>query len=213
MAEPALSEAEPAAATAADSAPTAPAPRRARPSRLRRLARWTERCLAILGVLFGVYHAGFEVTEVVSPSMKPTFSGSGPGEADNDWLLVERISHRFSRPPRWSILQFQTEDGLRVAKRVAGYPGEELTVVARQLRVDGTLLPDAPPVQYLAAGKLRPRRGEQTTYTVEGPGLFVLGDNSLDSWDSRFVGEIKPERWRGRAVAVLWPPSRWSWLW
>jgi len=195
----------------APAAPAAPAP--ARPSRLRRLARWTERCLAIVGLLFLVYHMGFEVTEIVSPSMKPTFTGEGPGHPDNDWVLVERISHRFVEPPRWSILQFQTKEGLRVAKRVAGFPGEELRVVARQLQVDGELLPDAPPAQYLRAGRLRPRRNTDTAYEVTGPGLFVLGDNSLDSWDSRFVGEIEPERWRGRAVAVVWPPSRWSWLW
>ncbi len=46
-----------------------------------------------------------------------------------------------------------------------------------------------------------------------GPGeLFLLGDNSSQSIDSRTYGAVSAERVVGRPVAVVWPPSRWRML-
>lgn len=42
--------------------------------------------------------------------------------------------------------------------------------------------------------------------------LFVLGDNTADSIDGRRFGPLREEDVVGRAVAVVWPPSRWRWL-
>jgi len=48
---------------------------------------------------------------------------------------------------------------------------------------------------------------------VLAPGeLFLLGDNSSESLDSREWGPAR-ESWRvGTPLAVVWPPSRWRWL-
>lgn len=44
-----------------------------------------------------------------------------------------------------------------------------------------------------------------------GPGeVFLLGDNTLDSTDSRFFGPIRMEDLTGRPVAVVWPPAEWT---
>lgn len=48
---------------------------------------------------------------------------------------------------------------------------------------------------------------------VLAPGeLFVLGDNSGDSLDSREWGPAHLRWLIGRPVAVVWPPSSWRWL-
>lgn len=40
------------------------------------------------------------------------------------------------------------------------------------------------------------------------PGLWVVGDNLLDSIDSRRFGALPRERIRGRVVYRYWPPER-----
>lgn len=46
-----------------------------------------------------------------------------------------------------------------------------------------------------------------------GPGeVFLLGDNTLDSIDSRFFGPVRLSDLTGRPVAVVWPPARWRQL-
>jgi len=187
-----------------------PLPRRR--FRLRRLLRATERCLAVIGAVLLVYQLGFDLAEVTSGSMAPTLATTDAGAAQNDWILSERLTTRFAPPPRLSLIQFQNEDGVKVVKRVVAYPGERVSVEDRGLRVDGAPVPGAA-VRYVPAGKLRPTSSGPRSYDVPEQSVFVLGDNSPDSWDSRFFGGLERRRWRGRVVAVVWPPSRWSWLW
>ena len=178
----------------------------------RRLAGRAERAFAICGVFFLLFHAGFSVSEITSESMEPTLQGTA-GEPDNDWILYETISTRFAPPPRDKLIVFTAEDGLRVAKRVVGFPGERLRIVDGALEVDGVRRELGDGARYLRAGRLRPRRDIDGTCEVAPDSVFVLGDNSKDSWDSRFFGDLERTAGEGRVVGEVWPPSRWSWLW
>ena len=40
--------------------------------------------------------------------------------------------------------------------------------------------------------------------------VFLLGDNTLDSTDSRFFGPIRLSDLTGRPIAVVWPPAEWT---
>jgi signal peptidase I len=74
----------------------------------------------------------------------------------------------------------------RIYSQVSGYSGYQ----------DHTLDPD---------GRRIPAR--YTEYHVEQDDLFVLGDNSLHSYDGRFWGGFPRRALVGRAVTVYWPFS------
>lgn len=174
----------------------------------RRLLRWGEHFLAAAGALFIIYHVGFDLTVMTSPSMAPTLRGTGV--KDGDWVLSERVSYWFRRPRRWEVVAFHSNDGVPVMKRVAGLPGEEVSLRDGRVRINGSLVPypaELERIKYVPDGMLCRGRAARC-----GQGYFVLGDDSGDSQDSRYDGPVAPERLEGRAWLIVWPPSRIRWV-
>jgi signal peptidase I len=163
---------------------------------------------AVLGVLFSIYHAGFEMTEIASPSMAPTLLGDE--RSQRDVVLCERVTYWFRSPRRWEIVSYQHPDGFHVLKRVVALPGETIALNDGRPVVDGAKV--EPPaglafLHYYGYGGLAQNR----TLTCRH-GYFVLGDASEDSLDSRFEGDLRPERVRSRALLRVWPLSRFGFL-
>jgi signal peptidase I len=171
---------------------------------MRRLARRIERALALLGLLFVVYHAAFRLARMTSGSMQPTLQGRSFD--DGDTVLVETLTGRWRRPRRFEIVAFHTNEGLPVMKRVFAFPGETIALRDGRFVVDGADL--ALPAhlrgrRYYAYGNLT--RGAAVACRA---GYYVLGDDSQDSQDSRFEGPIPASRIAGRAWAILAPTTR-----
>lgn len=170
---------------------------------LRRSLRLGERALAILGALFLVYHLGFDVSRMSSPSMAPSLQGTD--EANGDWILTERLTWLFRDPRRWEVATFR-QNGMQVMKRVVGLPGERVSIVDHRVRINGTaasLPPGLEAIEYYAYGLTR-----SDAEVACADGWFVLGDQSGDSEDSRFEGPIHAGQIMGRAWLIFWPPER-----
>jgi signal peptidase I len=175
---------------------------------LRGLARVVERALAIAGALFIVCHIFLDVSRVTTSSMAPLLRGSDRGEPDV--ILAETFFTARTAPRRFQVVTFLDDEGVRVSKRVVGFPGETLRVLA-----DRTLLVDGEKVEvpegvggdrhgYLPAGNLHDGR----PFSVPQGQLYVLGDDTRDSFDSRFTGGLPIEKVVGRVLFRLWPPRR-----
>ena len=107
-----------------------------RPSRglLRRAYCCARAVMAFIGLAFILYHLCFSLSVVVSGSMAPTLKGNGdPG---SDWVVSERVSYWFRQPRRWEIVQFRNNEGFVVAKRVAGLPGEVISLDDKKVVVN-----------------------------------------------------------------------------
>jgi signal peptidase I len=91
-------------------------------------------------------------------------------------------------------------------KRVIGLPGETVELRDGRLFVDGVRIH-----QPYLRGAVDTR--EYGPVRVPQRALFVLGDNRMNSNDSRFgLGFVPVDRVVGRAIAIVWPASRVGWI-
>ena len=143
---------------------------------------------------------------VYSESMSPTLKGTAT--TPRDYVLVEKISYMFRKPHRWEIIKYQTDDELytNVMKRVVGLDGETISIKDHWICIDGKPI-ERPPkldfLKYYGVGELFNEREVKCNSAY-----FMMGDDSMDSYDSRFTGPIDPNRFEGRAMMIIWPPSR-----
>ena len=154
-----------------------------------------------------------------SRSMQPTLH-------EQDRVLTNKLIYRFTEPTHGDIIVFRPPPALRETmpqrqrfiKRVVGVPGDRIRAdrdgrLVRNGRVcDEPYITEAQFIRYL------PFPGEGPMWhdmeVVDGEivvpegGLLVLGDNRNASHDSADWGYLPRDLVVGRAVAVIWPPSR-----
>ena len=165
---------------------------------------------------------------IPSASMEPTL-------LIGDRVLVNKVLYEMRSPKRGEVVVFSTQDGsapppqgnllqrllsglssgLGVAppgekdfiKRVIGLPGETLEMREGVVYIDGNPLPEELTSEggYLADRDMN----NFGPVTVPQGEYFMMGDNRLNSSDSRFsLGTIPRDQIIGRAFVVIWPLGR-----
>ena len=125
---------------------------------------------------------------------------------NNDNLIVDKISYRFSKPKRFDIIVFPHED-THYIKRIIGLPGETVQIIEGEVYINGEKLEESygnAPIRLENYGMaVKPLKIGENEY-------FVLGDNRNASLDSRFqdVGMIKRDEIIGKAWIRIYPFSR-----
>src|SRR5437588_8978217 len=144
-----------------------------------------------------------------------------------DQVFVDKLSYNFVKPHRGDVFVFRTNHILGIRedpetgapfyiKRLAGLPGDPLRIDPPGLSVNGKIAEGFGFARVMAA-KL-PYRGyapghdylaESTrTFVVPEHGYFAMGDNSYNSYDSRYWGPVPEENLVGRGLFVYWPFNR-----
>jgi len=123
------------------------------------------------------------------------------GRPGPDRGIVGGFVHWFS-----STLGIERPEHEDFIKRVIGLPGETVELRDGRLFVDGVQISEP----YLK-GAVDTR--DYGPVRVPEGALFVLGDNRLNSNDSRFgLGFVPLDKVVGRAFAIVWPASRVGWI-
>jgi signal peptidase I len=151
---------------------------------------------ALVAVLVLVRIFVAEPFRIPSESMAPTLR---PG----DQTLVAKLGGK--SPRRGELVAFHSPQNDEVMlKRVVAVAGDTVGLEDGVLVVNGRKVREAyadpKAIDSVYVGPVRVRAGT----------IFVLGDNRANSEDSRDFGAVRTDSIIGRAVARVWPPSRWG---
>ncbi len=136
---------------------------------------------------------------VKGASMEPNFE-------DGDYLLVNEISYRFSVPERGDVVIFRypQDPSQFFIKRIIGLPSETVEIKDNTVTIynkdkpEGFVLDES----YLASEQKT--LGNSIT-KLDDNDYFVLGDNRLQSSDSRRWGLVNKSLITGKAFLRPWP--------
>jgi signal peptidase I len=151
-----------------------------------------------------------------------------------DFVFVNRWKWNFCHPTRGEVMVFSTtgitalQQGTHYIKRMTGLPNETLQVKAPNLLVNGvavteplrigqisrkeTVWPKGPAYsgfnpsgarQAFLSGKSL--ADESDSVTLKSDQYYAMGDNSFNSYDSRYWGPVPERNLLGPATVVYWP--------
>jgi signal peptidase I len=156
---------------------------------------------------------------IPSSSMEPTLHCARPGSGCearfSDRVLANRFIYHFRKPRRGEIIVFKTPplaaskcgSGGTFVKRLIGLPGETIQEKKGIIYVDG---------KKLIEPYVKKDRRDTESDILDKPGpyhipkgmYFFMGDNRVQSCDSREWGPVPRKNIIGEVFAVYWPPQR-----
>jgi signal peptidase I len=187
------------------------------PRRWRVAIDWAATIIGAVAIVLAIKAWVVNPYKIPTSSMEPTLHCARPGPGClarfSDRVLANRFIYHFRSPHRGEIIVFKTPAEAKdkcgaggvFVKRLIGLPGE--TVQERLMGgkgyifIDGRKL-DEPYVQPI-------RRDTKTgTWHVPKGKYFFMGDNRVESCDSREWGSVPRGSLIGEVFAVYWPPNR-----
>lgn len=134
-------------------------------------------------------------------SMDPTFDSG-------NFLIIDRLSYRFQEPQRDDVIVFKYPFNQKVyyIKRIIGLPNETIKIqdgkitIVNEENKDGFVLDES----FISESRI----SHDTSTTKLGPNeYFVMGDNRIQSSDSRTWGLLDQNLIVGRPILQLFPFS------
>lgn len=165
---------------------------------------WTKALLIAAVLVILIRWFIFAPFIVDGPSMEPTFH---TGER----LIVNKIIYTIRNPERGEVVVFHAPSGLDYIKRVVALPGEKLKIEDNKLFINGEELKESYIQEAIDLAKSQSGRNYNADFketTVAEGTVFVMGDNRLNSTDSRIIGSVSYDKIVGRADVRFWPLNK-----
>lgn len=163
------------------------------------IIEWLKTIVLALLITFVVKFFLLDLTKISGRSMEDSLQ-------NDDIVLVDRLSSRIGLDyGRGEVLLFDSHDeGKIYIKRIIGLPGERVDLVDGDFYIDGKILTEPHVKDGISA--------KDTDYDeswVLGEGeYFLLGDNRLNSNDSRNFGPVSKDDFKARAFMRIYPFSK-----
>jgi signal peptidase I len=174
---------------------------------------WVVTIVGAIAIVLAIKAWVINPYRIPSSSMEPTLHCARPGSGCearfSDRVLANRFIYHFRSPQRGQIIVFKTPpaaatkcgSGGTFVKRLIGLPGETVTEKNGQISIDGHRLIEP----YVKADR---RDSESGKWSVPKGQYFFMGDNRVQSCDSREWGSVPRKNLIGEVFAVYWPPNR-----
>ena len=161
---------------------------------------WIQVIIVALAVALPVRYFIAEPFIVNGASMDPTFS-------TGQFLIVDRISYRFSAPSRGDVIVFEYPNNPNIyyIKRIIGLPGETIAIKGGKVTIVNKAHPQGLILDESYIDSAHASLEDFTRETLSSTEYFVMGDNRLQSSDSRAWGPLDEHFIVGRPVVRLLP--------
>jgi len=141
----------------------------------------------------------FEPVHVTGPSMLETMQSG-------NFVMVNKWIYKVRPPKRGEVIVFHAQERKDYIKRVIALPGETVEAKNNKILINGNILEEPYINEEI--------RTQDFPLTKVPPGtVFVLGDNRMNSLDSRILGAIPVSAIIGRADLIYWPIQDVKSLW
>jgi signal peptidase I len=145
-------------------------------------------------------------------SMDPTFQ-------TGDYLIVNKLSYEIGVPERNTVIVFRYPKNPKTnfIKRIIGLPGETVKMKDNIVTIINKNIPkgfliDQSYVVHQCAPNLGHSCVKDFEITLDDDEYFVMGDNRMDSFDSRSWGPVEKKFLLGEPILRLLPLSKISFL-
>ena len=158
--------------------------------------------VVVIALSFGLRTFVFQAYEIPSGSMEETIQ-------TGDMVFAEKVSYYMRDVEQGDIVTFNDplSPGRVLIKRVIAVGGQTVDINDE----DGYVYVDGEPLAEPYTDGLPSYRLENSIanvtypYTVPEGELWVMGDNRINSQDSRYFGSIDEDSVTGRGVLIYWP--------
>jgi signal peptidase I len=147
-------------------------------------------------LMFVIINLAVQNYDVDGPSMEPTLH-------NQERIMVDKVSYRFHAPARGDVIVFLAppHPDLNYVKRIIAVPGDVLTVKKTTVILNGVTLNE----QYVDPRMQGNLYADIVNLRIPDNEYFVMGDDRINSSDSRDWGLLPRNNIIGRAALIYWP--------
>lgn len=145
--------------------------------------------LIVIGVIILIRIYCLTTSEIIGPSMNPNLM-------DGDIVLVETITPKLNRFNRFDVVVVKYSSPSYIVKRIIGLPNDHIRYQDNNLYVNDELVAQ----EFAFEGDI-----DSLDVIVPANNYYVIGDNRVDSKDSRDFGPIEESDIIGKPIMRIWP--------